>query len=446
MATFYVTLGSVSIGSGDLYTGLMRHFSALSLRLPLRPVACVAMLIAAVALLPGCVAPQGDIVGGIRAAAAHQSFNFVVWELRHAQDILDAFSTPPPDPEAIDVYFDLADRLREAESNLLRVLAVEVADSPAVFEAEAERDGITSELEAAREKATSALRNLVAQAMRDEGLLVKPPVIDEIVFPPVSFVMESLPRVLVVSPRERIDLLTSISLEHDISLEEITNLEEALRAKGLSAYVERIGGLGTYPALVKATSTREFTIETIAHEWVHQYLFFRPLGQAYGAGGDMTAINETVANMVGAEVAARALGLPRPVFRLPDPSPDPDGHEADPAPFDFGAFMRETRMTAEELLADGRIDEAEAYMEARRIDLAEHHGYFIRKLNQAYFAFHGSYADQPSGGSVSPIFSQLIQVRNGSPSLAEFLRTVQEIERAGDLAVLAEAAEALAAA
>ena len=404
------------------------------------------MLIAALALLPGCIAPQGDIVGGIRAAAAHQSFNFVVWELRHAEDILNAFSTPPPDPGAIDVYFDLAAQLREAESNLVRVLAMEAADSPAVVDAEEERNGIISELEAAREKATRALRSLVAQAMRDEGLLVKPPLIDEVVFPPVSFVMESLPRVLVVSPRERIDLLTSIPLKHDINHGEITNLEETLRAKGLSAYVERIGGLGTYPALVKATSTREFTIETIAHEWVHQYLFFRPLGQNYGASGDMTAINETVANMIGAEIAARALGLPRPVFHAPDPASVPDDHETAPAVFDFGAFMRETRMTAEELLADGKIDEAETYMEERRIDLAEHHGYFIRKLNQAYFAFHGSYADRPRGGSVSPILGQLIQVRNGSPSLADFLRTVQEIETAEDLERLAKMAEARVAA
>ena len=419
----------------------MRNFSASSLLLPLRPVARAAMLIAVVALLPGCVAPQGDIIGGIRAAAAHQSFNLIVWELRHAQDILNAFSTPPPDTDAIDVYFDLAARLRNAESNLLRILAVEAADSPSALNAESERDTLTSELEAAREKATSALKSLVAQAMRDEGLLVKPPVIDEVLFPPVSFVMESLPRVLVVSPRERIERLTSISLQHDISLEEITNLEEALRAKGLSAYVARIGGLGTYPALVKATSTRAFTIETIAHEWVHQYLFFRPLGQRYNAGDDMTTINETVASMVGAEVAARALGLPRPVLHLPDPAPVYDDREANPAVFDFGAFMRETRMTAEELLAEGKIDKAEAYMEERRIYLAEHHRYFIRKLNQAYFAFHGSYADQPRGGSVSPIFGQLIQVRNSSPALADFLRTVQDIESAEDLAALAAGAD-----
>ena len=413
------------------------------IRRPLfRHIARVAALIAALTLLPGDVAPTGNVISGIRASAAHESFNFVVWELRHAPDILSAFTTASPDPDAIDVYFDLARQLREAEARLQQTLAVESEDSPGALDAVTERDDINAQLEAARPLATRALRSLVSQAMSDERLVIDPPIFSEIVLPPVSFVMESLPRVLVVSPRERISLLTSIPLQHDVSLEEITALEDTLRAKGLAAYVERIGGLGTYPALVKANSTREFTITTIAHEWVHQYLFFQPLGQRYSAGGEMSTINETVANMVGTEVAARAMDLPRPVFRAPDPAPAADDHSADPAAFDFGAFMRETRVRVEELLEEGKIDEAEEYMEERRVDLAEHHGYFIRKLNQAYFAFHSSYADQPGGGSVSPIFSQLIRVRNGSPSLAEFLRTVQEIESGEELAALAKATEA----
>ena len=246
--------------------------------------------------------------------------------------------------------------------------------------------------------------------------------------------MEELPRALIVSPRERIDLMASLPLRSDISTEEILKLEEALTNKGLSAIVERIGGLGTYPALVKATSSREFTVSTILHEWVHHYLFFHPLGQRYSAGGEMSTINETVANMVAAETAAIALGLPPPVFRVPEP---PSVPHRDPDLFDFGSYMRETRIEAERLLAEGQIDAAEAYMEARRVHLNRTHGYTIRKINQAYFAFHGSYADSPSGGSVSPIYGQLIGVRNQSSSVAEFLRTVREIESASELEQLA---------
>jgi hypothetical protein len=44
------------------------------------------------------------------------------------------------------------------------------------------------------------------------------------------------------------------------------------------------------------------------------------------------------------------------------------------------------------------VEEAEAYMENRRIFLWEN-GYHLRKINQAYFAFYGSYNDTPGGGA-----------------------------------------------
>ncbi len=60
--------------------------------------------------------------------------------------------------------------------------------------------------------------------------------------------------------------------------------------------------------------------------------------------------------------------------------------------------MRETRVRADALLAAGEIEEAEAYMEERRVIFWEN-GYTIRRLNQAYFAFYGAYADQPGGAA-----------------------------------------------
>ena len=92
-----------------------------------------------------------------------------------------------------------------------------------------------------------------------------------------------------------------------------------------------------------------------------------------------------------------------------------------PAVFDFDAEMRETRARVDELLAQGMIEEAEAYMEERR-QLFVANGHLIRKINQAYFAFHGTYATSPS--SVSPIGDQMRRLRAQSKSLEEFLRTV----------------------
>ena len=412
------------------YTGRMGFVRALPLRMAILATAVLGALLA----LPGCVAPAGDIVAGVRASAAHDSFNIAVWELRHAADIVAALNTPPENPSAIDEYFETTARLREAGGRAEWLLANRPADDPELLEALEQEQDIERDLEDIRARATLALRGLMMNTMREAGLVSDPPVLGDIVFPPVSFVMEDLPRALVVSPRDRIALMESLPLRPEISTEEILRLERALTDRGLSALVVNIGGMGTYPALVKATSTRDFTVRTILHEWVHHYLFFHPLGQRYSANGDMTTINETVANMVAAETAAIALDQPPPVFRVPEPPTEP---HRDPGVFDFGTYMRETRMEAERLLADGLIDEAEAYMEARRVHLNETHGYAIRKINQAYFAFHGSYADSPAGGSVSPIFGQLIQVRNQTGSVAEFLRAVREIKSPADLERLA---------
>ena len=60
-------------------------------------------------------------------------------------------------------------------------------------------------------------------------------------------------------------------------------------------------------------------------------------------------------------------------------------------------------------------------MEERRRFL-EDNGHFIRKINQAFFAFHGSYAT--SAASVSPIDEQLRELQSRSDSLEEFVKTV----------------------
>jgi hypothetical protein len=85
--------------------------------------------------------------------------------------------------------------------------------------------------------------------------------------------------------------------------------------------------------------------------------------------------------------------------------------------------MRETRQHTEKLLDEGRIAEAESYMEERRLELLER-GYRIRKINQAFFAFYGSYAT--SAASVSPIEGQLRGLRDRSESLGDFLNTVSQ--------------------
>jgi hypothetical protein len=69
-------------------------------------------------------------------------------------------------------------------------------------------------------------------------------------------------------------------------------------------------------------------------------------------------------------------------------------------------------------------------MEEVRQELAEG-GIFIRRINQAYFAFHGSYGDAPQ--SSSPIGPKVAELRESSDSLRDFLRLVQEVTSEDEL-------------
>ena len=68
----------------------------------------------------------------------------------------------------------------------------------------------------------------------------------------------------------------------------------------------------------------------------------------------------------------------------------------------------------------GRVRDAEEYMEIRRI-LFRENGYPIRKLNQAYFAFHGSYGT--GAAATSPIGPKLERLRSLTPDLRTFSRS-----------------------
>jgi hypothetical protein len=185
-------------------------------------------------------------------------------------------------------------------------------------------------------------------------------------------------------------------------------------------------------------------LEVAAHEWTHSYLFLRPLGQNFDTGSDMLVLNETVASLAGEEIGwatwSRLTGEPAPrphLLRAREEPPDPA------TGFSFNVFMRETRGRVDELLGDGRVEDAEAYMSERRVELQDH-GIFLRKLNQAYFAFHGTYADSPS--SISPIGPQVAEYRRLSSGIGELVRELARAGTYGEFLALLEAKRAKAAA
>jgi len=248
-------------------------------------------------------------------------------------------------------------------------------------------------------------------------------------FPPIDFEFEGPPQVLVISPRDRIFLESRHLLRSDMTLEEIIAEEEEKESEGVSALVVPLGGIGTYPSAVPPGDDYVQTLELVAHEWIHHYLFFQPLGRRYFQDPTLTTINETVANIAGRELANRVAGryhVPEPEEEQPAPDAAAPGEES----VDFAEVMRQLRLDVEQLLNEGKIDEAEALMEEKRQFLAEN-GHYIRKINQAYFAFYGVYADTPA--SISPIGPKLEELRARSVSLGDFIRTVAQVTSEEDL-------------
>jgi hypothetical protein len=106
------------------------------------------------------------------------------------------------------------------------------------------------------------------------------------------------------------------------------------------------------------------------------------------------------------------------------PPPEEEIQPDEPPEFDFREEMRLTRVTVDQLLEGGEIEQAEEYMEERRKVFWEN-GYRLRKLNQAYFAFHGAYADEPGGAAGDdPVGESVRRLFSESPSLAAFLRRI----------------------
>ena len=85
------------------------------------------------------------------------------------------------------------------------------------------------------------------------------------------------------------------------------------------------------------------------------------------------------------------------------------------------------------LLAAGNVTAAEARMAEVRDQLAAQ-GTEIRRLNQAYFAWYGTYAARPD--SVDPLGTQLRTLRQQTGSLAAFLERVRETASRAEIAAL----------
>ena len=116
------------------------------------------------------------------------------------------------------------------------------------------------------------------------------------------------------------------------------------------------------------------------------------------------------------------------VARHGDPAP-PRAATAAPT-IDRGRVLRDLHAEVDSLLGQGRIEEAERRMEEVRQEL-EDHGIRIRRINQAYFAFYGTYASRDD--AIHPLGGQLIELRERAGTLARFLELVRDVTTAAEV-------------
>lgn len=351
----------------------------------------------------------------LEQAAIHSPYTFgqgadrqIVFEyLRTTQNLLET------EFRLEQVYADPQITDKEAASALLR----------------SQRDRLLARQERLAPFKESILQEQVSEILAGLGLTaVGQPL------PPVLYHNSPTPLALIVSKREEIVQVANISVLPTLTLDDQISLEDQVAdSLDVSTLVVPIGGVGVYPTMVMETANLPWMLNTIAHEWAHNYLNLRPLGINYSTTPELRTMNETTASIVGDEVGNLLLQIYYPELLASQPDLNllsldlqlpPSSRIQEAPPFDFRAEMRETRVTADELLAQGKIEEAEAYMEARR-QVFWQNGYLIRKLNQAYFAFHGAYADQPGGAAgEDPVGPAVRALRAQSASLADFVNTI----------------------
>ncbi len=391
-----------------------------------------------VSLLGGGCAPARGFDSSLRSIVKPYRFSIVSWEAKAIPDevIRLAFGkTERVDDEVrvVTDYFSLVKQIKTLNSTIEAINRGDGYGDSASLEAE------LNELQEQREALEDTVVRVIVEQIK--GTLAQQGISNpfdkyirlKFAFPPLNFKLEKLPHLLVISPRDRIESMREILLQQSISLEEIEDIEARVDNLGVSSLVTELGGFaGVYPSFVTDEASLRFILDTATEEWLHKYLAFKPLGFRYlldltgvSRNYEIATMNETVAGMISREIGSI---IDERYYSGPENgAPQEQVAESE---FDFNREMREIRRAVDEYLAQGEIEQAEEFMEQKRQYLASK-GYNIRKLNQAYFAFHGTYADRPT--SISPIGVELKQLRSQSTSLKDFLDTVAAMTSRDDL-------------
>ena len=383
----------------------------------------------------------------IRAFSRIYEFDYVSWtvstlsrKLVQSSIGVNRYVSPEDGKQIVEDYLDLKNQTVQLEVELTNTLS-----NPNLVDQEKLADGIREKLALikARREQIAPFVEQILQVQLNTALTDLDISLGGQLIPPVLYRSEPNSFALIVSPRDEILQEANLMMIRGLSIDEIIQLENNIESNlDLSALVVGIGGVGLYPSMIIESGNLDWLIRVIAHEWTHNYLTLRPLGAHYNASPELKTINETIADLSADEIQYRTFQLYYPEMLPQTPVEQEPISEAEteseeniaketkiepgPPPFEFRAEMHITRLEVDRLLAAGEIETAESYMESRRGFFWEN-GYQIRKLNQAYFAFHGSYAADPGGATSqegADLGTQLRELKDRAPSYKSFMRQV----------------------
>lgn len=379
-----------------------------------------------VSWLGGSCAPSQDFNSRLSLIIKPYRFSIAQWEsvaIPHEvnQWIFNRYQRNDDEADRVTEYFSSIKRIKTLKSEIQAINTGDGQGDSALLEAELNR--LQERQVALAGMVERIIEGQIRETLAQQGIFnpIDRYIKLKVTFPPVNFTLDKPPYLLVISPRQRIESMREILLQPDLSREEMADIEARADKLGVSSLVVKPGGLGTYPAFVTNEASLRFTINTAVEEWLHQYLVFKPLGFLYlldltgvSRNYEIATINETLAGIVSKEIGAIVREKYYPEY-------GDDANQTAESEFDFNREMREIRKVVDKYLAQGEIEQAEEFMEQKRQYLAAM-GHYIRKLNQAYFAFHGTYAHRPT--SISPIGLELKELRSQSASLKDFLDKV----------------------
>ena len=376
--------------------------------------------------------PQFDLRWHARFFTRSYEFDYVSWtvdafarKLSHFSTGSAAYLSEQDQKQTVLSYLDLVAQIRRVEGQINEVFANPDIKDPQEASRELRRE--LEELSRVRARlaplAEAVLQAQVSSVLGNMGFgIASQPI------PPVLYRTTPLPVALIISPRQVIRQEADISLVPELTVDQKAALEEQVDSTlDVSSLVVNIGGIGLYPAMIMETTDINWLAEVVSHEWSHNYLTLRPLGVSYLVSPELRTMNETAASIAGKEIGQEVVRRYYPEYLPPPPAPEtppvlPAPEPAEPPAFDYRAEMHTTRLKVDKLLAEGKVEEAESYMEERRRIFWDHGFHHLRKLNQAYFAFYGAYADQPGGAAgEDPVGEAVRQLRAKSPDLTGFL-------------------------